>query len=530
MGAAEKLGRMRTEGILFIGHDVGTGGAKSVIVSSSGDILASSFEPYEIVFPSPGFAVQDPLQWWRAVCVNTNRMIQESMIDPARIGALAFAGQMITILPVSPDGEPLMDAITWLDSRAEEQAKRIIRRLGGKRVMLAFAGALPSGKDIVCKIQWLKENEPEIFSMAKYILDATAWLVFRATGNFVIDDTAASGTGVFDIRRRRWSPVLTRIVSFPVEKFPPVQRCTQVVGYLKRDAAEGMGLTPGIPVIAGMSDIPAAASGSGALDECDAHFYLGTSSWLCISSSRPVNIGRCGMVSIASPDPAMFMVLGESETAGLCLDWFFRNIYSPWLRKDATSPSDFHVNLDRTVEDVEPGAGGVIFTPWLFGERSPVTDTSLRASFFNLSFDHTIAHMLRAVYEGVAFNLRWMIESAERKGFGIKELRAIGGGAKSDVWLKIIADVTKKRIHAVSNPQDAGALGVALAGAAGLGLFTNYSRIKDAVRVRHCIEPDNSLFPLYDNLYDGFKMIYPALSKVSCRLGAGMLQVERFVG
>lgn len=235
------------------------------------------------------------------------------------------------------------------------------------------------------------------------------------------------------------------------------------------------------------------------------------------------------MVSIASPDPAMFMVLGESETAGLCLDWFLRKI-APWLSEASGSPSDIYRNIDRMIEDVEPGAGGLIFTPWLFGERSPVTDASVRASFFNLSFDHTIAHMLRAVYEGVAFNLRWMIESAEGKGFKIKELRAIGGGATSEVWLRIIADVTKKRIQAVSNPQNAGAVGVALAAAAGLGLFPDYSRIKDAVRLSYSIEPDNSLFSLYDNLYECFKMIYPALSKVSSRLDSGMFRIERSTG
>ncbi len=512
----------------FIGHDVGTGGTKSVIVSGSGEILASSFHPYETLYPSRAFAEQDPLDWWHAVCVNTTRMMDESRIDAAKISAVGFAGQMITILPVDAKGEHLMNAITWLDSRADEQAERMIRRLGGESVIRALAGALPSGKDIVCKLQWLKEKKPDIFAKAKYVLDSTAWLVFRATGNFVFDETAASGTGLFDIKKRQWNALLSRMTSFPVDKFPPVRKCTDTAGFLNDDAALQMGLRSGIPVIAGMSDIPAAATGSGALEDGDAHFYLGTSSWLCVSSSKPANIGRHGMVSIASPDPSMFMILGESETAGMCIEWFLRKLCLPDRGYGSTLPADIYEELDRMVDEAEPGAKGVIFTPWLFGERSPVTDTRVRASFIGLSFEHTAKHMLRAIYEGVAFNLRWMIEAAEKKGFKIEALRAIGGGAKSDVWLKIVADVTKKRIEAVSNPQDAGAVGVALAAAAGVGAFSVYSQIKKAVRVRSFLEPDSSLFSLFDNLYEGFKMIYPALSKVCGALSSQNKKIERF--
>ncbi len=502
---------------LLIGHDVGTGGSKSVLADTGGNILARSFEPYDVSYPEPNRAEQDPRDWWRAVASGTRRVLDESGADPADVRGVGFAGQMIGVVPVRADGELLCDAIIWLDSRADEQARRLIRRMGGSRVFTLIAGALPTGKDVVCKLAWLKENQPDLFARTAAFLDVAGYLVLRATGVFSMDQTGAGGTGLLSNKTRRWSPLLARLVGVPLEKMPPVRRSIDVVGGLKADAAEEMGLPSGTPVIAGMADIPAAATGSGALEDGEAHIYLGTSSWLCLSLCRPKNLPKNGIVSVASPDPEMFIMLGESETAGLCLKWFAENLALPSERGRA-GPDEMAIFevLDGLVSGTEPGAGRLIFAPWMFGERSPVGDTTLRAAFVNLSLEHGREHMLRAVYEGVAYNLRWMMDEVEKSGLPVRSVRAIGGGARSDTWMRIMADATGRRVEAMADPQEAGALGCALAVAVGLGIFRDYKHIKDVLKIRRTFEPDLAARAAYDSLYPEFRALYPCLS-ASCR-------------
>lgn len=501
----------------MIGHDVGTQGSKSVLLDSSGEMLGSSFRPYPVSYPRPGWAEQDPGDWWRAVSESTRTLLKEAGVESSRVMGVGFAGQMIGVIPVDSSGEALRPAIIWLDGRADRQAERIARRLGGRRLVMRIAGAVPSGKDVVCKLAWIREFEPDVFEKTAWFLDTTGYLVSRATDKMVIDHTGAGGTGVLNNRTRQWSGLLARLTGLPLEKMPSIKRSIDVAGRLTSSAAVDMGLVEGTPVIAGMADIPAAAAGSGALENGEAHIYLGTSSWLCLSVSRPKNVPANGIVSVASADPDMFIMLGESETAGLCLEWFSRNLAS----FEASGEGSTYGEMDRIVAGVEPGAGRLIFAPWMFGERSPVTDTTLRGGFVNLCLDHDLGQMLRSVYEGIAYNLRWMLEAVEGAGFPCASLRAIGGGAKSDVWMQIMADVTGRRIEAVENPQEAGAAGCALAVAVALGVLESYREIKEMVRVRRSFDPDRSARALYDELYGCFRRLYPALSAAGKSLNAG---------
>jgi xylulokinase len=499
---------------LLIGHDVGTGGSKAVLADTEGNILASAFEPYEVRYPQPHWAEQDPKDWWQAVAANTRQVLADSGADPADVKGMGFAGQMIGVVPVDADGKPLRPAIIWLDSRADAQAARLIRRLGGKRIFSLVAGALPSGKDVVCKIAWLQENEPDVFRETAAFLDVTGYLVSRATGELSIDHTGAGGTGLLT-KNREWSELLARVTRVPLEKMPPIRRSIDVVGGLTEEGSRFTGLPEGTPIIAGMADIPAAATGSGALEDGDGHIYLGTSSWLCLSVAKAKNLPKNGIVSVASPDPSMYIMLGESETAGLCLKWFADNLAFPAEKERAGSDemAIFKV-LDELAADIYPGSRRLLFMPWLFGERAPVTDTTLRGAFINLSLEHEREHMLRAIYEGVAYNLRWMIDEVAKAGFPAKSLSAVGSGAKSDLWMQIIADVTSRRIEAVAHPQEAGALGCALAVAVALGIFEDYKDIKKAVRVRAAFMPDPVRAQEYDRLYANYRRLYPALSKV----------------
>ncbi len=506
----------------YAGFDIGTGGCKGVLASADGELMASAFRSYPLSHPRPGWAEQEAGDWWKAVCACTRRMLEEGSVDPAGAAGIAFAGQMLGVVPVDGEGSPLRPAIIWLDSRAEKQAASIIRRFGGRRAIMRLAGAVPSGKDVVCKLAWLRENEPGLYRSTHHFLDATGYLVGRATGRLVMDHTGAGGTGILDARRREWSRLFAWALGLDLGKLPPVCSSIEVVGGLKKEAAEDMGLPPGTPVIAGMADIPAAATGSGALGDGDAHMSIGTSSWLCLSVRRRTNLGRNGIAAVVSPDPEMFLLIGESETAGACLEWFAREMAVALPRGGGGGEEGFLRRLDAVAAGVEPGAGRLLFAPWMFGERSPVPDSSVRAAFVNLGLEHGWEHMLRAVYEGVAFNLRWLLDAAASAGYACDPLRAIGGGAASDVWMQVVADVTGRCVEAVEHPRQAGAMGCALAAAVATGAIPSFKAIRDAVRVRKVFHARGGVRETYDRLYGVFRDLYAGLAGACRRLNSGL--------
>lgn len=508
----------------LMGFDAGTGGSKGVLVATDGRTVATCFRPYPVYHPRPGWAEQRPEDWWAAVAGGARDLLSASGTSAREVIALGFAGQMLGLVPVDRSLRPIRPAIIWLDSRAGEEARMVVRRLGGEGVVRRVAGAVPSGKDVVCKILWLRRNEPEIFEDTWKFLDTTGYLVMRATGRAVIDQTGAGGTGILDGKRRRWSRSLARLAGVPLEKMPDVRGCAEVVGTLTKEAADRMGLVGGIPVIAGMADIPAAAVGSGALEDGDAHINIGTSSWLCLTVPKPRNLARSGFASVVSAVPEKYILIGESETAGACLDWFAGRLLEdlPPHGEEAGPPEEpLYEELDHRVEGVEPGAGRLLFAPWLFGERAPVTDTMLRGAFVNLSLQHSRDHLLRAVYEGVAYNLRWLLDVVDRAGWPCPVLRAIGGGARSDVWMQMLADVTGRQVEAVEKPREAGAFGCALAAGLGVGAIPSYRAIKEHVRIRKPFFPREEVKSVYDRMYEAFRMVYPRLSRICAGLNRG---------
>ncbi len=505
----------------IISHDVGTGGSKAVLTDITGAILASSFEPYETSHPQAHWAEQNPEDWWRAVTTSTRQLLEQSKVKPNQVIGTGFATQMLGVLPLDASGRPLRPGIIWLDNRAGEQAARMVRRLGGAKVMMMVAGAIPSGKDVICKILWIRDEEPEVWEKTDKIVDVTGYLVFRSTGNTIIDHTAAGATGLLNNKTREWSGTLARLVGVPLEKMPPIKSCIEVVGVLTKEAASEMGLEPGTPVIGGMGDVPSAATGSGALENGDAHVCLGTSGWLCISVSKVKNLGKNGIYSIASADPDMFLMIGESETAGACLKWFAEHLTTAEeMERAAHNGGEMAIFgvMDEVVSRVEPGSGRLLFTPWMFGERAPVTDITLRGSFINLSLEHDRDDMLRAIYEGVAYNCRWLLDVVGKAGFKCETLRAIGGGARSDIWMQILADVTRREVEAVVNAQEAGAMGCALAVAVALGEYGSYRDLKKVIKVRKSFQPDPDCCSVYDELYDVFRCLHGNLTDICRRL------------
>jgi xylulokinase len=497
---------------LFVGHDLGTQGNKAVLVEADGSLIATATASFGLDRPAPDRAEQDPASWWDAVCSCTRELLAKSGRSAADVRGIAFAGQMLSLVALDAECRPVLPAISWLDARAHAQATRLTRRLGGNAIVRLIAGAAPTAKDIIPKVWWIREQAPDAFARVAAITDATGYLVARATGRASIDPTGAAATGIIDGNSRSWSKLLSFAASYPIDRTPPIVECTATVAGLRPDAAAELGLTAGTPVVAGLADIPAAAVGSGAVRPGDSHVYLGTSGWFAAMLDRARHVPRAGIVAVAGPAPGTHLLIGENETAGACVAWFAREFVS------ATDDIDAHEQIDALVARSTPGANGLLFAPWLFGERSPVPDHSLRAAFVGLSLDHTRADLARAVYEGVALNLAWTREAARAAGVTATTVRAIGGGARSRAWLQIVADATGARVEAVANPQHAGAIGAALVAAVGAGEVASVAAIRDRVRVAHTFEPDAQRHALYADHLDALRSVYPAVSRVSSAL------------
>jgi xylulokinase len=492
----------------IIAHDVGTGGNKAVLVDTAGKVCATAFQPYPVHYPHPDWAEQQPDNWWRAVTSTTRQVVEQAGISPGDVLCMVYTTQMLGIVPMGSDGEPLRPAIIWLDARAPEQAERIMRKFLHRKLFAAVAGAELSGKDGLPKLLWLKEHEPQVYQGMTCFLDVNGYLTYRATGTMAFEWSSASAFA-FDLKKKDWMRWIIRYIGVDLDKFPPLVRSTDQVGTLTAEAAQECGLLEGTPIFGGGGDAPGAAVGAGAVHEGDGHIYLGTSGWVGVVTNKTPT-GRRGVVCIHSADPEKALLFAEMETAGACLKWIADEFY----RAEQADPNvpNVYALMDQDVEKLPPGSEFLICTPWLYGERAPIADTWVRSTFFNLSADHTREHLLRAVYEGVAYNLRWIIEIVEKTfGFPLPTLRVIGGGARGKPWMQIIADVTGRRVETVANPQEAGAVGAALTAAVGLGLYSDFGQLRKVVRVEQDFEPQAANAEVYDFLYRAYQRLYHSL-------------------
>lgn len=501
-----------------IAHDVGTGGSKACVTDSRGRILASSFKPYPTDYPKENWAEQNPDDWWRAITQSTREVLEEVGIDAEEVGGVIFASQMIGILPVDSSGSPLRQAIIWLDGRAEEQAQRIVRRFT-KTILLTIAGGVPTGKDVIPKLMWLKENEPDVYDATYKFLDVTSYLVYRCSGEYAYDYSAASGTGMFSFRKKDWDDLMFKLFKLDREKMPKVCPSFDRVGSLKQDAASEMGLRSGIPVFCGTGDAPSAALGSGAVLDGEGHLYVGSSGWVAATMPKALNDGRRGIVSIASAEPSKYLLFAEMESAGACFKWLADElgpIMSEGIPKD-----DIYSYLDEIALKSPPGSNGLIFCPWMYGERSPIPDTTVRGGFINLSLDNKLEDIVRSVLEGVALHTRWIVDTLGRCGFRPNSLRIIGGGAKSDLWVQILADVLGRDIERVAEPQESGARGAALIAFVGLGVYKDISSLRKVVEVTRVFHPHKEHREIYDGAYVTIKEVYGRLRKLYSRINKG---------
>jgi len=512
--------------------DLGTSGPKVALVSVHGDVLAHEFENTATLFLAHGGVEEDPDDWWNAIAKAAKRLLSRNLVPLADILAICCTSQWSGTVAVDRNGNHLMNAITWMDSRGAAQVRNITNgliRIEGYGILklykwLRLTGGIPlrSGKDPIAHILFIKETLPEIYEKTYKFLEPKDFLNLKLTGKFYASHESITlhwVTDNRDINHIAYHDGLIKMTGISKEKLPELKQATKIIGPVKKQIARELGLCESTQVVMGTPDIHSAAIGSGAVEDFAGHLYVGTSGWLlCHLPYKKTDLFH-NMGALPSAVPGKYLLVNEQEIAGQALNFLRDNIFCP---KDELSSAikikDVHQAFNRMAGRIPPGCDNLIFTPWLNGERSPVDDRHTRGGFHNLSITTTRAHMIRAVFEGVAFNARWLlfyVEKMTKKK--MKHINIIGGGAQSDLWCQIHADILNRTIRRVKDPILANVRGAGLLGAVALG-FIGFNDIPGKTQYEGIFEPGPGKRDCYDTLFQQYQAIYKQNKKIYKRL------------
>lgn len=499
--------------------DLGTGGPKVSLIDDRGAIVATANAPTPLIQTADGGFEQDPEVWWSAVTIASKQTMAAA--GGAKPRAVAVTAQWVTTVAIDEHCNPLMNAISWMDGRGADYAEAATGpgpRVAGYNARkiakwIRQTGGAPSlqGHDPVGQILMIKDRHPDVYERTAWFVEPGDFLTARMTGKVVTaaeTATACWGTDTRDINNIAYVDELLEMSGLPKDKLAPIVPTASVVGDLLPERAAELGIEP-VPVVASSPDITSAAVGSGQVADGAMHLYIGTSGWL----SGHVPFKRTdvfhNIAALPSSIPGRYLVCTEQQTAGRSLDH---------LRDSLLAGSADYPELAAEAEAASPGAGGVIFTPWLNGERTPIDDLHARASYANISLGTTRGDLVRATLEGVALNSRWMLHHTEKLiKDRIDDIALIGGGATLDIWCQIVADVFDRQVRRIEQPRQANARGAALLAMLALG-DVNVDQIPDRVPTERTFTPTPQHRALYDERFDEFRGFYKANRKMFKRL------------
>jgi len=505
---------------MILALDLGTTAVKAAVVSARGELLAWDAEPQPLILTPDGGVEQDPRVWWATLTRLVQRLLANAPEHRDAIRAVCCTAQWSGTVAVDAAGEPLGNAILWMDTRGAPYIADLIdgfpRVMGYNlfklRTWLRLTGGAParSGKDPLAHILYLKHAQPECYRAAHKFLEPKDYLNLRLTGRIASSyETLALHwiTDNRDIRRIEYHPTLLRYAGLRREQFPDLYPSTAILGAVLPTVADEWGLPRETQVVAGTPDLHATAIGSGGLDDFQAHMTLSTSAWIsCHVPFKRTDIFR-NLATLPAGIPGRYFIANEQESAGACLNWLREVIWG------ASPPPDAYEQLDAWAARADAGANGLRFLPWLVGERTPVENPHVRGGFCRLSLQHGRAELARAVLEGVALNARWLLDAVERlAGKRLEPIRLVGGGARSTVWAQILADVLRRELWQMAQPQMATVRGAGMLAAVAMG-WTDWRSLERCTPVQARFAPDPARVRLYDAMYHEFRARYRVESR-----------------
>ena len=496
--------------IKFMGIDLGTTGLKVALLTENGEILGSDYCEYSIDSPQPGYAEQDPAAWWTGFIKACQQLKQKLPADFEEIAGIGICGQMHTQVYLDQDNQILRKSITWMDQRASSIVEQINQDPDSKKLVFQETQNFASTTYTAPHLKWVCVNQPEIWKKISKVLIAKDFIKFKLTGEMVTDVSDASGTMLFSVQDRIWSEEMFKFFGVPRQIFPDVRPSDVIMGAVSEEASALTGIKTGTPVCNGCTDNSASALGAGMIHPGQVTLIIGTAGVISVCSDQPFPDAknRTSCWNYCLPD--RWITLGVTQTAGESLNWFKKAFDK---QEQAVSSGDIFDQYNQAISDIPDGSGGVVFLPYLNGERTPYWDPNARGIFYGLNLSTEKAHFIKAIMEGVSFALRNNIESVESLGIKIDEARAVGGGLKSEIWLATLGKILRKPILTVSVPDTANLGNMLLCGRA-LGMYSSLDEaVSKMVTIDKRVDYEDEN-PIYEHQYEIFLSLYDQLKNI----------------
>ncbi len=503
----------------FIGIDVGTTGTKAVLIDGAGVLQAKAVAEYDMQSPQPGWAEQDPEEWWKATQQAIAQVLSQSGVPAAGIAGIGLSGQMHGSVFLDRDGRVLRPAILWCDQRTERECAEITERVGRQRLLEFTCNPALTGFTAP-KILWLRNHQPELFDRTARVLLPKDYIRWRLSGEFATDVSDASGTLLFDVRQRRWSAMMLDLLEIPRQLMADCHESPEITGRVHAEAAAATGLAAGTPVVAGAGDQAGGAVGTGIVRPGVISSTLGTSGVIFAFSEQPEldPLGR--LHTFCHAVPGKWHLMGVTLAAGGSFRWLRDTICLEEVKQALEEATDPYEVMTRGAARVPPGSGGLVFLPYLIGERTPYPDPYARGVWLGLTLRHKKMHLIRSVMEGVAFSLRDCLELMRSLGLPIAEIRGSGGGNRSPLWRQIQADVFQTSLR-TTQMDEGPAFGVALLAGVGTGHWSSVEEACDAtIQITSEVHPISENVSTYERLYRLYRQQYPALKESFRELSA----------
>jgi len=495
----------------YLGIDVGTGGTRALVMDSTGNVIASaSSEHQNFASPKPGWAEQDPRDWWRACGEAVRKALQSAKLNPKEIACVGFSGQMHGAVLLDSSDEVVRPALIWCDQRSEPQSREL-EQMFGRDTLIRLTCNPPLTNFTLTKFLWVRQNEPQNWARVAHVMLPKDYVRYHLTGERAIDMADASGTLLLDVTNRRWSKEVLAKTGIKESLLPALFESPEVCGKVSAAGAEATGLRPGTPVVAGAGDQAAGAVGMGIARAGAVSATIGTSGVVFASTDHPAMDPKGRLHTFCHAIPGRWHVMGVTQAAGLSLRWYRDNFgaASPGLqKKDGRDPYDIFAEEASSAPAASEGA---FWVPYLMGERTPHLDPNARAALIGLTASHTRAHVIRAIMEGVAFSLKDTFTIFDEMKIPVTSIRLGGGGARSPLWRQIQADVYGREVEIVAAEEGA-AYGAAILAGVGAGAWQSVEQACDAVvRVAKKIQPNRQDSASMQQAYTVYKKIYAAL-------------------
>lgn len=496
-----------------LGIDIGTTGVKVLLLSETGDLIASETVGYLLYTPKPNWAEQHPEDWWEATVSAIRSCLEQARITHGgnvAVQGIGLSGQMHSSVFMGGDGEVLRPAILWCDQRTESQCQQIVDIVGFDRLITNTSNRALAGFTAP-KILWLHQYEPEVYERIHKVLLPKDYIRYKLTGVFATDVSDASGTLLFDVANRRWSDEMMQALQIPREWLPDCYESIDITGYISKEAAIILGLNEGTPVVGGGGDQAAGAVGNGIVREGFASCVLGTSGVVFWHSDEHFSDAQGRLHSFCHAVPGKWHLMGVTLSAGGSLRWFRDTLCQQEVNDAKLKGIDSYHTITHQAASITPGSEGLLFLPYLAGERTPHADANARGAFLGLSLRHTKDHMARAVLEGITMSLKDCFDLGHEFGFAPERICLSGGGARSDIWQQMISDAFQVKVNRVGTDEGP-AYGAAILASIGAGIYNSVAEAcSELILEVDSKSPNVAISEIYQGLYDLYKPLYPTL-------------------